>query len=177
LFDPTIYENLKVVLEGAVYDLDLAGVILVTNRSDIIDLATMSRSYTIQFHEKLALPEHLPKAELRLEAGMGDLAAEILEEKEQVQSSNSPGCQLEIYFYLKVKDVNKECRRIEELLTKVWASRPQIQQRISFLYEDSGEPSLSNTITMNFGRKIDEQQIEDLPTVVDHMLHSLQALK
>ncbi|MDF0725751.1 hypothetical protein PY093_03360 [Cytobacillus sp. S13-E01] len=39
MFDPTIFDNLKVVIEGEVYDLDLTGDFLVTNRSDSIDIA------------------------------------------------------------------------------------------------------------------------------------------
>ena len=32
MFDPTIYDNIKVVLEGAVYDLDLEGKIIITTK-------------------------------------------------------------------------------------------------------------------------------------------------
>ncbi|UTW70295.1 hypothetical protein KHA80_06930 [Anaerobacillus sp. HL2] len=41
MFDPTIYENLKVVIEGEVYDHDMNGRILII-QIDIVDLATMS---------------------------------------------------------------------------------------------------------------------------------------
>lgn len=49
MFDPTVFDNLKTVLEGAVYDLDLEGVILVINRNDLVDLAHFSRTYKITF--------------------------------------------------------------------------------------------------------------------------------
>ena len=51
MFDPTIFDNLKVVAEGAVYDLDLQGEILITNRIDQVDLATLSRYYAITFRK------------------------------------------------------------------------------------------------------------------------------
>lgn len=36
MFDPTAFDNLKVIVEGAVYDFDLHGDILVTDRKDMI---------------------------------------------------------------------------------------------------------------------------------------------
>ena len=39
MFDPTAYDNLKVILEGAVYDLDLSGELKIIERNDIVDLA------------------------------------------------------------------------------------------------------------------------------------------
>ncbi|MDQ7864216.1 hypothetical protein RCO48_33385 [Peribacillus frigoritolerans] len=55
---------MKVVLEGAVYDRDFIGDILVINRDDIVNLSTMSRSYKIEMelkktnraHFRLAVP-------------------------------------------------------------------------------------------------------------------------
>lgn len=50
MFDPTAFDNLKVIVEGAVYDFDLHGDILVTDRKDMMDLASLSRIYHISFH-------------------------------------------------------------------------------------------------------------------------------
>ena len=49
LFDPTAFDNMKVVLEGAVYDRDLFGDILIVSRDDLVNLATLSRKFTIEF--------------------------------------------------------------------------------------------------------------------------------
>ncbi len=49
MFDPTAFDNLKVIVEGAVYDFDLHGDILVTDRKDMMDLASLSRIYHISF--------------------------------------------------------------------------------------------------------------------------------
>ncbi|QNG61538.1 hypothetical protein H4O14_08705 [Bacillus sp. PAMC26568] len=38
MFDPTAFDNLKVVLEGEIYDADLEGIIEVIKRKDIVDL-------------------------------------------------------------------------------------------------------------------------------------------
>ena len=52
MFDPTIFDNMKVILEGYVYDLDFAGKIVVTGRMDRIEMSTMSRTYGIRFKEQ-----------------------------------------------------------------------------------------------------------------------------
>ena len=49
MFDPTAFENIKVVLEGAVYDLDLNGEIIIIDRNDLINTAKLSRKYELSF--------------------------------------------------------------------------------------------------------------------------------
>ena len=168
MFDPTIFDNLKVVIEGAVYDLDAAGFILVTNRSDRVELATMSRYYAIQFREQDGEGE--ATAEVQLLAETEDLVAEISETEDLFT-----GCQLKIRFETVVSNPNQECPQIKTLLEEIWANNPQIVQQLMFTYED--EPRFfKNGITLDFGRKINEQQIEDMITFIDHVLHSLKCL-
>ncbi|MFC5453057.1 hypothetical protein [Paenibacillus aestuarii] len=164
MFDPTIYENLKVVLEGAVYDLDLSGHILVTKRADLIDLSTMSRSYVIDFTKKTTRPS---KAELCLHVHLSDLAAEILE-----NPSASPGCTLEIKLYTKVTDAEKDCAEIEKQLLQIWEHRPKISQQLSFMY-GSAVSFMNNQITLSFGRKINESHIDDFSRLLDYAMDSL----
>lgn len=169
MFDPTIYENLKVVVEGAVYDLDDVGVILVTNRTDRVELSTMSRYYAIQFREKEEAAGDAA-AEIRLYAQMEDLAAEILEKEERFA-----GCHVEIAFQKTIEDVERECVQIESILREIWQNRPAIRQEISFIYGEESR-SYRNHIIVDFGRKINEEQIEDMATLIDHVLHSVQRL-
>ena len=49
LFDPTAFENIKVVIEGEIYDRDLSGEIFVTDRNDWFNSAKLSRKYEISF--------------------------------------------------------------------------------------------------------------------------------
>jgi len=174
MFDPTIYENLKVVLEGAVYDLDLAGVILVTNRVDRVELSTMSRYYSIQFQEK-EINDSRALAELRLVASTEDLAFEIMGKEDQ-----SPGCDFEVLFHVQIDD-DRECTELEQSLLSIWQNRPSIQQEVKYEY-NSHERKLvlksgfNNEIRLHFGRKIDEGQIEDLKEIIDLTLHSVQMI-
>lgn len=169
MFDPTIYENIKVVVEGAVYDLDLAGVILITNRIDRIELSTMSRYFALRFEEKEKVQVPF-KAEIQLYAGLEDLSAEILELKEK-----NPGCLLQVCFYLTVQDIEEECRAIQKILEGIWQNRPRIHQILSFEYGDKNQ-QYQNKIILDFERKINEEHIEDVHTVIDLTLHSLKTL-
>lgn len=168
LFDPTIFDNLKVVIEGAVYDLDSVGSILVTHRSDRVELATMSRDYAIRFCEKEV--EGKATAEVQLLMKTEDISAEILEREDRLI-----GCHVKLVFELEVLHPDQECPQLKELLEKIWEDQPQIIQQLSYTYGEE-KKSYNNRIFVDFGRKINEEQIEDMGTFIDHVLYSLQSI-
>lgn len=164
MFDPTIYDNIKVVLEGAVYDLDLDGKILITRREDLVDLSSMSRTYAIEFARKIDKPS---KAEINLHVHLSDLAAEILE-----NPTAKPGCTLTIKLFTKVKNPEIECKHIEEQLSLIWEHRPLISQLLSYKY-GLHPIAYHNQITLSFGRKIDESHLDDFPHLIGYAADSL----
>jgi hypothetical protein len=167
LFDPTIYDNLKTVLEGCVYDLDLEGHILVTNRIDRIELATMSRCCAIRFREQKAPGA---SAQIGLNASLADLAAELLARK-----GEPPGCELDISFHTRVLDPDFDCRVIEQELLTIWDRRPSIEQELTFRYPQQSD-GYDNRIALRFGRKLDESNADDFPRLVDVTVRSLRWL-
>lgn len=168
MFDPTVYDNLKVTFENYLYDLDnLDGIILITNRMDRMEMAVMSREFSLQF----VLPEGSNvTAEIMLEASLQDLAAEILE-----LSGEIPACTLRLRFYMQIMNVETQCRQIDDILRYIWKSSITPTQTLSYVYgvEDS---NYMNTIEVRFERKITEDQIEDIPELVDHMIQTLTSL-
>lgn len=172
MFDPTVYENVKVVLEGAVYDLDLSGRVRVTNREDVIDLSSMSRRYAIRFADAHDLNGRL-FAEIHLKAHLSDLASEIMETHQP-----SPGCKLEIFFEETVGEemsIDDTCRRTDSVLKEIWGERFAIRQTISYAY-DSQPIVWRNRTMLDFGRKFNEDVIEDIPDLLEHVLRSIQRL-
>jgi hypothetical protein len=167
VFDPTIFDNIKVVLEGAVYDLDLEGKILVTRRTDLIDLSSMSRTFAIEFAKRANLPG---KAEINLHAHLSDLAAEILE-----NTSAIPGCTLTVKLFTQVKKPELECPEIEKHISAIWEHRPHLTQQLSYTYGVDAN-SYNNQITLSFGRKIDESHIDDFATLIDCAADSIDWL-
>ncbi|MEV2698109.1 hypothetical protein ABNC64_13640 [Paenibacillus larvae] len=166
MFDPTIYDNLKVVLEGAVYEYDLKGQIQIADRKDVIDIAVMSRTYSIYFQQAGA-EEGAPLAGLTLHAPIADLAAELLE-----RDGVTPGCELHVTFELDVPEPEIACPIIENRLKHLWENRPQISQRVSYLH--GGNKGYNILVTLEFNRKIDESNIEDVSAVLSYMCLSLE---
>lgn len=168
MFDPTIFDNLKVVIEGAVYDLDAAGAIFVTDRADQVDLAKMTRKYQIQFREQGAKTNSLAEIQLRIDST--DLFDEINE-----RADRYIGCQLMIAFETDAINVDDDCPKLDALMKEIWANRPKVEQKLSFIF-GAWPPKCANRITLDFGRKINEEQIEDIESLVDHVLHTLQRI-
>lgn len=176
MFDPTIFENIKVALESAVYDLDFAGDILVTSRSDRVELAAMSREYAIGFRDRRQEEGAAITTRLVLSAGTADLAGEILEIPETVERKF--GCTLRVVFAMNMDDMAR-CVEIKEILDTIWSYRPRITQELSFVYQACSEGSpivYRNTVTLDFGRKINEDNIDDLFNIVEHTVLSLRRL-
>src|SRR5689334_1471885 len=98
MFDPTAFENMKVVLEGAVYDLDLNGDITIIDRNDFINTAKLSRKYELKFK-----PENFSKvtASIVLEAELENLAAELLPVS---LSEQKAGCRIRLFFSFEHQD-------------------------------------------------------------------------
>ena len=168
MFDPTIFENLKVAVENVVYDLDnLDQRILVTGRTDMLDMAIMSRAYSLRFE---LVPQTGASAEIRLEAFLKDLSAEILE-----TPGEQPGCALSLRFYTVVTDVPVQCRRISELMQIIWDPQISPVQTLSCVYSE--EPTIyNNKIELKFPHKINEDNMSDLPNLVDHMIRTLEGI-
>ncbi|ADU30506.1 hypothetical protein [Evansella cellulosilytica] len=165
MFDPTIYDNLKVVLEGKIYEHDFSGDIIITNREDIVDLATMSRMFSIKFTLASSQFKH-QHCELVLSSTMEDFATEMLDENE-----HDAGCSLYVYFHSKIRDVEKDCSTIQRHLNMIWNGRPMITQKVSFLY--GNDDTLLNETKLHFNRKINEEQIQDVPSLLDYCIQSL----
>lgn len=168
MYDPTIFENLKVAFENHVYDLDNLGrKISIQNRVDQIDLSVLARNFAIQFS---LVDQQAVTAEIVLKASLDDLAGEILE-----MLGGNLGCSLLLRFNKHIQNVTIQCEKIEQVLTAIWENNIQITQTLSFVYnkEDSG---YLNTIEVEFIHKINEGHMEDIADFLDHILETLEVL-
>ncbi|MDF2721342.1 MAG: hypothetical protein K0Q59_1017 [Paenibacillus sp.] len=167
MFDPTLYENLKAVLEGAVYELDRHGRIVVVHRSDLIDLAAMSRSYAIGYR----LVDGRCSADIRLMAGLVDLAGEKLEWR-----NAQPGSKLELFFSILVRNPVTACKNIQDVLTQIWDSTVSITQTLSFRYGDDGS-RCHNRIGIHFERKWSEGHGSEIARLLEQTVRTLRLLE
>jgi len=168
LYDPTIFENLKVAFENQVYDLDnLDRKVTITNRVDRMDFAIMARDFAIQF---TLVDQPDVTAEIVLRASVNDLAGEILE-----LLSQNLGCSLLIRFNKRVQNVAIQCKQIEQALNIIWETDIQLTQTVSFVYEQEASTD-QNLIEVKFKSKINEEHMGDIADFLDHVLESLEVL-
>jgi hypothetical protein len=167
MFDPTVFDNLKVVVEGYVYDRDLDGDILVIDRKDLVDLASMNRQYRLSFVLRNSHNIHI-KAIFVLRADTRNLLGEITEDP-----SLTPGCTVEVVFQYPSAEPERYCQQADRLLKSVWGEERIITQQVSYQY---GKQDYKVTASVQFQKIITEDHINDLPIIVDYMIETLQQL-
>lgn len=180
MFHPLVFDNIRVVLEGAVYDRDFDGAITITGRSDVMDMATFHRLFQIDF-QLVDAPgrKEAVRAQMQLRTSLADIAAEQLEQPltEQI------GCTICIHFHMPLAATPKlpeDARAIAALLNEIWGHRPYITQTLKAKLEKRMEwppQRVDNQITLDFLRKIDEGNIDDLRDLLDHTVQSLVQLQ
>lgn len=183
MFDPTVFENLKIAFENQLYDLDnVDDVISIIDRKDNLDLAVMSRTWTLTFIlTQLELDEAPISAEIVLSSSVQDLAGEILE-----QEAAYPACNLMLRFHCLIDNPLEQCPKIEHVIHEIWERDMVPRQLLSALYDTELYPIegssiwlpivYQNTIELPFNRRINEDQMEDIEQLIQYTINTLEAV-
>jgi hypothetical protein len=171
MFDPTAYENMKVVINGYFYDLDLDGKIRITDRNDIVNIAKLSRDFSVQFQLKDTRKEY--HATFCLKAGLENLAGELLQLK---SVPNRFGSFVELQFNVYHPNEPQYFNKIQSQLQQTWGEKRTVQQRAQF-NPFSNSLTIKNRITIGFNRLIIEEQMDDLLVMGEHMIETLTWLE
>ena len=168
MYDPTIFENLKVAFENHVYDLDnLERKINITNRVDQMDLSIIARTFKIEF---TLVDQRDVTAEIVLDASLEDLAGEILE-----IANKNIGCTLALKYIKNIQNPDLQCEEIEQAIKDIWEDDIALTQTLSFVF-GTELSSYTNTIEVRFAQKINEDQISDITMFLEHVLETLEIL-
>ncbi len=168
MYDPTIFENVKVTFENHVYDLDnIDQKITITNRMDRLDLAVLARDFAIQF--KVVGLQNIT-AEISLTASLKELAGELLAIPEE-----DPGCVLCLCFMKQIHNAKSQCKQIEQALNVIWEDGIELTQTLSFEFGQDPSNYLNN-IELKFKEKINEAHMEDIPNFLYHVLKTVEVL-
>ncbi|MFC4322750.1 hypothetical protein [Litchfieldia salsa] len=168
MFDPTVFDNIKVVIEGAIYDLDLKGELEVVDRKDIIDLASLKREYQVSI--KNNFDQRTIEGIITLSMDIKNLSAELLR-KDQLA-----GCMIKIQFNTTILEYNITCKKIEQKLKGIWGDYRPINQELSFMYGEENKQSFRNIITIEFDKLISEEHIDDLLEMIPYINETLNVL-
>ncbi|WP_252504283.1 hypothetical protein [Sporosarcina sp. Marseille-Q4943] len=168
MYDPTVFENLKVAFENRVYDFDtIEREIRIMNRADQMDFAILARRFAVQF--TLFHLEDV-SAEIILKASLQDLADEIME-----TPGGNPGCTLTVRFQKRIQHEKEQCPLIEESLRDIWENEVLVVQTLSFMY-GGDEPGYLNNIEVKFRTKINEENMREIPDFLHSVLDALRVL-
>ncbi|MDQ1001853.1 hypothetical protein QFZ28_002253 [Neobacillus niacini] len=170
MFDPTAFDNMKVVIEGALYDLDLAGEIIITDRNDIVNMAKMSRIFDIHFQQS-STQQPIVTAKLEIKAELINLAAELLPNS---MSQKQAGCIIKLQFYHHGLTDEAQFKKIQEIFIDIWGETRQISQSVTLTPSKS---LIHNCISIEFDRLISEDQMDDLVEMINFMMTSIVQLQ
>ena len=161
MFDPTVFDNLKVVIEGDIYELDLDGEIKVVNREDIVDLANMSRL----FRMKMTVDDKLI-ASIDLRTDLQNLTAELLHGR--VNDESKPGCRIDVSFHQPLTDI----ATWESKLNTIWGNQWPTSHIIQYTHGQEMDKSIKTKISFN--RPIYEENIDDIRDLITYLVKTLK---
>ncbi|WP_019533785.1 hypothetical protein [Paenibacillus ginsengihumi] len=160
MFDPTIFDNLKVVLEGSCYDLDREGEAVVTGREDVLDLASLGRTFVM----RLALPGGRCEAEWSLQSGLADFAMELAGLR---RAADRPGAVLRLRLTMPPAWA-RQADQADAILRRVWGEESELRHEYRLAFDPQAGASLDEAagsayaVDVRFGGKIDESELEAL---------------
>lgn len=169
MFDPTAFENMKVVLEGNLYDKDLSGEIKIIDRNDIINTAKLSRHYDLTF--KLC-SNNVAKCscKLTLSANIENLTAELLRSSLS-DADRLAGCTVTIELLFDHEYDESLNLKVEQILKEIWGVR---KIDLIVLMEPLTQwKKVKHKAMVTFDRLIYEDQIDDLIEMIQYIVRSL----
>ncbi|MFB6364580.1 hypothetical protein ACFCP7_11000 [Paenibacillus elgii] len=175
MFDPTIFDNLKVVLEGHLYDLDAEQTIRVIGREDFIDLASMKRIFSMRIRRD----EGCCQAEISMTSVLSDFAGERFR---LVEPGERPGAKLALRLDMPLSH-SEHAAELHRAMADRWAEEARIRhERLAEFVPDDGpgrsgggfsDENGAYRIHIEFIRKIDESHICDMESLLTHLVDSL----
>lgn len=172
MFDPTAFENMKVVIEGELYDRDLSGEIRILDRNDLFNSAKLSRTYNLIFTDCSTYNLDV-SCTLIMEAELANLAAELLP---IAHSDKLAGCKVTVKYTVNHQEQREIFQKIQSALEGIWGSGRTIDQVIS-RNPFSDQNLVTNEIKITFNRLVYEDQVDDITAMIDYMLVGIKKLR
>jgi hypothetical protein len=159
MFDPTAYENIKVILEGIVYDYDLSGQIKVIERNDLVNLADLSRNFNMSFIHKRDRKQLLTMT-VELNADFKQLASEW------VALAEEPGANFSIQYSLS----NSLNEILEKRILKFFKQRPAIDFYFEAYKQIYLDQRTVQVYKFNKTHPITEKTLDEVQSIIEQTI-------
>jgi len=167
MFDPTAFDNMKVVIEGAIYDRDISGDLVIIDRNDIMNMAKMSREFDITFR----LPDSAYTAKFEMKAMLSNLAAELVP---IIDTEALAGCYVGVQFFLE-HEKEIDYQRLTKILLDVWGASRTIN--IALHYDPLAlNKRMKTVLSVSFERLITEDHLNDLIGMTEYLINTLEQI-
>ncbi|GLY09736.1 hypothetical protein [Pseudobacillus badius] len=159
MFDPTAFDNIKFMMQAEVYDRDLAGLFHIHHRTDIMDLASLSREAAITFSlaEKPGL-----QVSLIIKADLAKLAGELLP-----LAGTVPSVSLRILYAGSEQELPAAKM---DLFERIWGTERRYERKKI----ESDQTGTVYEWHVYFERMITEEMLPELGDLVNFIAESLQ---
>jgi hypothetical protein len=170
MYHPSVYDNLKVVFEGVIYDSDFSGAIEIIDRKDLVDFAIFEKSTSIAF--KLSGIDHSIIGKMILTTNLEKIAIEKLKD-----NPDAAGCNLSVEIKTPVYEIETDCKKIQMILRKWTAGvfKGEIKQKLTYIYGESRNV-FHNTISIQIENVVTEEDSEHFNSVLDQLLRSMHEI-
>lgn len=174
MFDPTAFDNQKVIVEGAVYDRDFDGEIEVVNREDIVNLANLSRSFQIEFKLKNNAALHDVVGGIKMVATIENLSAELLTNQ---LNEKLTGSTIEVFLRINEEVKEESAGYIIQSLEKIWGKDRHIYWVKEGTISNRNSVSNRSSFIISFERLVLEEQMDDLIEMLDYIIQSINMIE
>lgn len=156
MFDPTAFDNMKVIVEGILYDKDLDGDYLIIDRDDLINLSKMNREFSITFKQNSK--KNNVSCKFTLATTAKDLYSELLASSEDV------GCYVEQTFIFNKEVETEVLQRSLMLLQNHTKQRFDVFHNIKQSFFDKNKTETS--LMIKYTNKITEDEFDQLEELI-----------
>ena len=170
MFDPTAFENIRVVMEGILYDYDLAGDIIIIDRNDLINTAKLSRIYDISFQLTQTQQVSEPKitCKVSLTANLENLSAELLP---TLLLKREAGCVMNIEYTFEHEKDDILLKQIEKIVRDSWNN---ITYKQTLAYEPLKKArKITHRGLIIFDHILRENEMNELPNRAEQIMTTL----
>ena len=167
-FHPIAFDNIKYLLEGHIYDLDLAEELIILDRNEWLNQAKWQKEYDITF--ALEQLSNL-NCKFKLLSELNNIASELLESNLNEQLS---GVHFEMIFSMKTSLTSLQVNEIVLLLKTYWGQQRKFEV---VKIEKMFPKEIEYLFVVKFERLIYEEQMENLGELVEVAVKALTEIE